>query len=74
MTTIKIEQEFIDIEFEPPETEHANNSDEYRFKITTPSGQECILNGEHVDSFEFIIVGPIEFNCFIHAIELIGKL
>jgi len=71
---IKIEQEFIDVEFDPPETEHANNSDEYKFKITTPAGQSCMVDGKEVDKIEFTIVGPIEFSCFVKAIEQIGKI
>ena len=71
---IKIEQGFLSIEFEPPMTDHPNNSDEYKFKIDTGGGQECILNGEHVDSFEFIICGPLEFADFLNGIKQIAKL
>jgi len=71
---IKIKQEFIDVEFNPPEIEYGNNSDEYKFKITTPGGQSCIVDGKEVDKIEFIIVGPIEFSCFVKAIEQIGKI
>ena len=66
--------DFLEVRYIEPATNHGNNGDSFQFTISTPGGQECLLNGEPVEQFTFTIVGGIELGEFMAAMDIIKKL
>lgn len=50
-----------------------DNSDRYTFKLTTPGGQQCEVDGQEVDAVEFTIVGNFELAAFLSGMTELAR-
>ena len=66
--------DFLDVTFDNANGCAGDNSDTYRFTLSTPGGQPCRVNDVDVCEFSFCIVGNIELREFFEAINAISNM
>ena len=50
-----------------------NNSNRFSFKVTTPGGQPCEVDGREVDAVKFTIVGNFELAAFLSGVAELAR-
>lgn len=63
--------EFSFVDHQPDAIE--NNSDRFSFKVTTPGGQPCEVDGREVNAVKFTIVGNVELATFLSAVAELAR-
>lgn len=71
---VTIEGAFLDVAFDDSQGNTNSNGDQYTFTITTPGGQQSIVNETEVDSVRFTLVGNCELADFLDAMHRFRKL